>query len=140
MKLVKVSGSAAAWGCLAKLKKNPKLAYWLMKYEKKVHAELKAIEEFRTALVYQVAGQEPPAPGEVKLCTLGVGTPELIEFHKQFTEFLDGESELEWFGTPMEELIEALGAAGNVLSEEDLEVLEPFFTAPAEAAPAAANT
>lgn len=126
MKLAEIWNSARAWGVLSKLKKNPKLAYRLLKYEKKVNAELKVCNKQRETLVYEAAGVEPPA-----IVDLGSDTPEYKAFMVKFQEFMQSESDLEWAGISMDDLIEALGAeTANVLSENDIELLEPFFTEP----------
>lgn len=126
MKLAAIWNSSKAWEVLSKLKKNPKLAYRLLKYEKKVSAELEVLEAHRQKLVYEAAGVEPPA-----IVSLGVESPEFIAFSAKFQEFAQGESDLAWAGITMDDLIEALGAeTANVLSEHDIELLEPFFTAP----------
>ena len=151
MKLSVIQGSAAGWQALSGLKKNPKLAYRLLKYEKKVEHELKLIEKHRESLVYKHAGMEPPAPGEIKpvsipakitetyandedppvTLTREVTNPALIAYQKEFDEFLDTESDLEWIGITMDELIDGLAEReGNVLAEMDIDMIEPFFTEP----------
>jgi hypothetical protein len=51
-----------------------------------------------------------------------------MAFVLKFTEFLEQEAELEPVGIDMDALIEGLDAEkGNVLSEGDLELMEPFF-------------
>jgi len=124
MKLFEIWNSSKAWGTLSALKKNPKLAYRLLKYEKKVNSELEACEKHRQACVYEVSGAEPGS-----VVNIAEGTPEFAVFLKKFNEFLQGESDLDWIGVSLDELIDALDAEiGNVLSENDIELLEPFFT------------
>ena len=128
MKLYEIWNAKAAWTTLSALKKNPKLAYRLMKYEKKVDAELDVCNAHRERIVYQCAGLEPPST-----VSLAEGTPEFTKFLADFNVALDVESDLTWSGVTMDELIEALGAQGaNVISESELELLEPFFESPAE--------
>lgn len=131
MKIAAIWNSSKAWAVLSKLKKNPKLAYRLLKYQKKVAAELEIFEAQREQLVYETSGAAPPA-----VVQLEEGTPEFAAFAAKFQEFAQGESDLQWSGITMDELIEALGAeTANVLSEHDIELLEPFFTPPAPSAP-----
>lgn len=126
MKLYEIWNSSVAWSVLSRLKKNPKLAYRLLKFEKKVAAEIETCEQHRKTLVYEASGLEPPA--EV---TLKEGSPELAAYMAKFNEFMQGDSDLPWVGISMDELIDALGAeAGNVLSENDINLLEPFFAEP----------
>lgn len=132
MKLLDIWNSKQAWAALSALKKNPKLAYRLHKYEKLVSAELDVCDKQRDALIYEAAGETPPPPGVVKVVEVKAGTPEHASYLAKYTEFLTGtESDLPWIGVTMDALIEALGAeTSNVLSEDDLDKLEPFFTEP----------
>lgn len=124
MKLLDIQLSASAWGVLSSLKKNPKLAYRLLKYEKKVEAELNVIEKQRNEYGCEAAGVASGAEWRLE-----PGTPEIASYNEKFNAFLQGDSDLQWIGISMDELIEALGAeTGNVLSEQDIERLEPFFT------------
>ena len=127
MKLVEIWNSVSAWSTISKLKKNPKLAYRLLKYEKRVDKELQVCEKQRQACVYEVRGVEPGTEVEALL----EGTPEYATFLAKFNEFMQAESDLQWIGISMDDLLDGLGAeTGNVLSEYDIELLEPFFTEP----------
>lgn len=128
MKLLAIWNGRFALARLSALKMPPRLAYKLLKYAQKFAAELEACDKQREKYVYEVAGAEPPA-----IVKLEDGTPEFEVFRAKFNEFLQGESELGWSGMTMDEVIDALGSeTGNVISEKDLELLEPFFTAPAK--------
>jgi hypothetical protein len=131
VKLVTIWNSKAAWAALSALKKPPKLAYRLHKYEKLVSAELDVCEKERDRLIYEGAGKVM-TPGVVEHVELKDGTAEFKEFVAKFNEFCVGtESDLPWSGIKMDDLIDALEAErGNVLSEDELEKLEPFFTEP----------
>ena len=130
MQLINIWNSTSAWKVLSALKKNPKLAYRLHKYEKKVQAEAQVCEIQRNAILYEVSGASPGA--SVKL---EPETPEFAEFVKKFTDFLQQESDLDFVGISLDELIEGLGAEqGNVLSENNIDLLEPFFQFPVPAA------
>lgn len=123
MKLVTIWNASNAWATLSALKKNPKLAYRLLKYQKKVIAEHETCEAQRQKYVYEISGAEPGS-----IVALTEGTPEFADFLAKFNEFLQGDSDLEVVGISMDELIEALDAEkGNVLSGPDLDFLEPFF-------------
>ena len=126
MKLIQIWNSVKAWPVLAGMKKSPSLAYKLFKYEKLVQAEIEACEVRRLALIYEVAKAEPPA-----VVSLDAGTPELADFMSRFSEFLATESDLKWSGIQMAELMVTLGAESmNVMTENDILMLEPFFTEP----------
>lgn len=139
VKLVEIWNSAKAWGVLSTLKKNPKLAYRLHKYEKKVNAEMEACNKQRDAIMYECAGVTPPTPPDTLIVQISakiegpdkteIDNPQFIAFVKKFNEALNVESDLEWIGISMDDLIEGLGAeTANVISEQDIELLEPFFT------------
>ena len=125
MKLVQIWNTREAFARLSALKKPPKLAYRLLKYVRKFEVELAACEAHRIKCVYEVAGLEPGTPG----INLLPGTPEFDAFMVLFNLFLANDSDLEPVGIGMETLIEALDAEiGNTLSENDLALLEVFFT------------
>jgi len=124
MKLFQVWNAQAAFKRLADLKKPPKLAYRLLTYSRKFDAEAAICEAHRIACVYAIAGAEPGTVVE-----LNQGTPEFDTFFAKFNEFLSNESDLEPVGLDMDALIDGLDAEkGNVLSENDLALLDPFFT------------
>jgi hypothetical protein len=124
MKLLAIWNARDALGRLSQLRKPPKLAYRLMKYERKFMKEYGLCEEQKNKLVYEAAGVEFGSPN----VTLQPGTAEHMAFVLKFTEFLEQEAELEPVGIDMDALIEGLDAEkGNVLSEGDLELMEPFF-------------
>lgn len=128
MKLTEIWNAAGAWQALALLKKNPKLVYRLLKYEKAVNVELDVCNTKREAILYEVAGVQPPEP-----VTLAQNSSQYVEFMNRFNESLDVESDLPWIGLSMEELIDALDIEkSNVISEQELVLLEPFFTEPAK--------
>ena len=150
MKLVEIWNSTRAWGALSVMKKTPKLAYRLLKYEKKVERELKVCEKQKDALVYECVGVEPPTPPDMVVVSLPptvtvddtenpgetkeVENPQYVEFWKRFNEFLQGDSDLQLVGITMEELIDGLSEKdGNALSEREIELLEPFFASEAAA-------
>ena len=125
MNLLSIWNSAPAWQTIVTLKKSPKLAYRLLKYQKKVAKELEICEEQRKAFVYTAA--DIPAGAGVGV-ELEPGTESHMKFVVIFNEFLLGESDLPWIGITMDELIDSLDAEkGNIISERDIELLEPFF-------------
>ena len=130
VKLIKIWLSATAWQTVYKLKKNPKLSYRMLKYQRKVERELRTCEKAKDEMVYEIAGVDKPAPGDAVACDISGDAEKMIELNKRFNEFLQGDSDLELVGMTLEEFIEQLGDA-NVISEEEIELLEPFFTSPA---------
>lgn len=125
MKLATIWNAREALGRLSQLRKPPKVAYQLMKYEKLVMAEIDTIDKARTAFIMKAAGVAD-AIGPV---TLDVGTPELVAFTIEFNAFLETESDLSVAPLNMDALIDALdGQAGNAMADSDLALVEPFFT------------
>ena len=126
MKLYQLWNVKNAWNVMTSLKKSPQLAYRLLKYGKLIRDELAICEEKRLAFVYEVSGA---APGET--VDIPAGTPEFTVFLGKFNEFLQQDSDLPWAGMTLDELIGALGSeVGNCITENELELLEPFFTKP----------
>lgn len=124
MKLVTIWNARNAFIALAQLKKPPKIAYRLMKYNQRFAAEFDTCEAARVACVYAAAALEPGTPN----VNLLPGTPEFAAFSEKFNEFLTGDSDLAPLDMSMDALIEALDTErGNVLSETDLAMLAPFF-------------
>lgn len=125
MKLVTIWNAREAFATLGALKKAPKVAYRLMKYERKFMAEVDACQKQQDACIYAALGKNPACGERV---SVEPGTPEHNTFVTNFIEFLATESDLGPVDMTMEALIEALGAEqGNALSERDLMLLEPFF-------------
>lgn len=123
MKLLTLWNAKQAWATLSMLRKQPKVAYRLMKYERALNAEMETIERARTEFILKAANAEPGAT-----VTLDVGTPELAAFNADFNAFLNTDCDLRPVGMDMDALIDVLDSqAGNVLSEAELMALEPFF-------------
>ena len=115
--------TVSPWGALARLKKPPKVAYRLMKYGKDIDDEYNVIDRRRIELVHEAAGVEEGQPVKIE-----PDSPEFSRFAVAFNEFLDGESDLKPVGIGMDALIDALDSEkGNVLSEQDLALVAPFF-------------
>lgn len=123
MKLFQIWNAVPAFQTLTALKKNPKLAYSLLKYMKQIESEVAVCEQHRQDCVYEVSGAARGTPVQIEK-----GTPQWDEFNAKFQEFMRTDSDLEAFDLAMGDLIDALGAeTGNVISEDELELLEPFF-------------
>lgn len=127
MKLIEIWNAQDIFRHLASLRKPPKLAYRLMKYERKFTAEMGVCETQRGKCVCEVADVEYGSPAADQIA-LTPGSPEFEAFLAKFNEFLQNESELEPMDMQMDALVDAL-AGENALSENDLAILEPFFRA-----------
>lgn len=133
MKLVQVWNSAVAWQALANLKKNPKLAYRLLKYTRKIEHEIAICEKHRQSIVYELSGMEAPKDGDVLIVDISTDEAKMAELNKRFNEFLQQPSDLPWIGLTMDDLVEGLSAdALNAVSENDIVRLECFFVEPAK--------
>lgn len=138
MKLLSIWNSAATWQHVSSLKKNPKLAYRLLKYEKQVERELLVCQKMQDSLIYELAGVEPPKPGDVLIVNISDDKDKMQVLNARFNEFLQGDSDLDFIGMTLDELIDGLDEKdGNTLSENHIERLEPFFEPVAESVPAA---
>jgi len=127
MKLGTIWNSREAFFTLAALKKSPAVSYRLMKYAKKFADEVDLIDRRRNELILEVLGLEKNDP-EARQASLNPGMPEFNEFVSKFGDFLSTESDLEVSGFDMEELVSILDSEkGNLISENDLILLEPFF-------------
>lgn len=127
MKLLQIWNARTTWTSLSALRKPPGMAYRLLKYERLIDAEIAIIDKSRNEMITKAAGVDPGT-----IVTLGQG-PELDAFVKEFVTFLESESELKPCGIAMDDLVAALDTqSGNVLTESDLVILEPFFTPIAE--------
>ena len=144
MYLYQVWNSHQAWQNLAILKKTPKLAYRLAKYQSRVAEEYKICGKQREDLIYEIAGVVRPEPPDVLIVQIPsrvmteptedtepveIDNPKLAEFFTRFNEFLNNESDLEWSKITMDELLNGL-QPDSFVTEGDLLLLEPFFTNP----------
>lgn len=122
MKLYEIWNAVNAWKTIQALKKKPSMAYQFLMYGKEIGAQLLVCEERRQQIIYEVSGAEPGTPVDL------TGTPEFTKYEAEFQEFMRAESTLKPLDMTLADLITALDAeAGNRISEDDLELLEPFF-------------
>lgn len=128
LKLRDIWISVAAWTEFAALKKPPKLAYRLLKYQRKLNVELKICEKRRVEIIRELAGIDPNESAET-FVSLGQDTQECRQFVVRFNEFLDTESDAELFGLTLDEVFDQLDPSIE-LSEKTIEILEPFFPLP----------
>ncbi len=96
-------------------------------------------------LAYRCAGVEKPTPPDVVIIqippTIEVAeegqeprterNPQHIAFWEQFNAILDADAALAPLDMTLDQFVEQLSAfPSNAISEDDLELLEPFFKAP----------
>ncbi len=122
LNLVQIFTARESWQRLAALKLPPLLGYRLLKYMKKVLAEIEIIEMQRVKLIRDCAGVKEGMDAE-----LVPGTPGHARFVAEFGTLLNQQSDLEPSNTKFDDLIGAISTDGNALSVQDLAQLEPFF-------------
>ena len=133
MKLVDVWNANPAFTALAALKKPAKLAYRLMRYEQRYRKQFVICNEMHDQAVTEAAGVSAGT-----IVTIAGDSPEFAVFEKRFNELCDVECDLEPVGLTLEFLVDELDKMnevakqrglpeGNVLSDDDLKYLEPFF-------------
>jgi hypothetical protein len=133
MKLLQIWNAKEAWGRFSKLKKPPGMAYRMLTYGKQIQSELEVCELQRQHCVCEAAGVEHGTPEAAATTLLPFDenlkpNQKYIEFQDKFNKFLDTEAALSWVGITMQTLAEALDAGQNTISDEDLALLESFFT------------
>ena len=117
--------SVQAWRKLAGVVMKPAVAFKILRYTKLVNAEVEHIEKQRIDLAYEIS--KVPRDKDVKL---EPDTPELAEFQRRFSEVLNTESTLPLLRLDLETVVDALDGKDDVLSVQDLAMLEPFFQYP----------
>lgn len=143
MKMRQIRDSVAVWQRVAKLAKAPALALVLIRYYKKLAAELQLLNEMNDNLIYECAGVEKPTPPDVTIVQIPemieapgeegeepkkVANPQNIAFWEKFNKVLDSDSELFPLDMTLDQFVEELSKfPDNAISEDDLEMLEPFF-------------
>lgn len=125
MKAFQIFQSMQSWQKLANVTLKPKIAFKILRYTKLVDAEFQHIEKQRVAIAYEVSGTE-----EGKDVKIEPGTPQAIEFSRRFNEVLNEESTLTLLRLDLETVVNALDGKDDVISVQDLAVLEPFFQYP----------
>jgi hypothetical protein len=131
MRLANVFGGNAAVGRLATAKLPAKVAYRVLKFARKFEAEFAIVEKQRIALLRDATGAK-----ENEEISLKTDDPKFAEFVEKFNEVLGTESDLALCPLKFEVLLDALESDdGNVLSAQDLAVLEPFFETDEEVKP-----
>ena len=123
MKLLNVYASNAVWGKLIQCKMQPKMAYAILKYVQLVEAEHLIIEKTRVALIHELTNTKEGESAEVK-----PGTEAHLAYVKRFGDMLNVESDLQQSALKFDDLISGPQDQGNVLSAQEIGLLEPFFT------------
>ena len=131
MKLANVFMAKEAMSQLAQAKLAPKVAYRVLKFAKKFEAEFGIVESQRVAILREVAEVKEGEDAKIE-----PGTPEMTSFFEKFAPVLDTDCELEACPLKFDALMDALDSEeGNVLSAQDLALLEPLFESDEEVKP-----
>jgi len=124
MKLGNVYGSQATIRKIVGFGLPPKIAYSVLKYSRKFDAEYSVIDQQRVQLIREIAGTKEGEDAKVE-----PGTPEFVTFAAKFNLIMDTDSDLAPSDMKLSELLSAIELdESNVLSAQDLAVLEVFFT------------
>ncbi len=126
IKLGDILMANASWVKLSKLNFPPMTAYKLMKYAKGIADEFQIIDNERVKIVLRVADAPEDTPPEQ--IRIERGSPEFEKFEKEFGEFLEAPSDIAPMQMSLDSLISLLRGNDNLLSVEDLQLLEPFFS------------
>jgi hypothetical protein len=142
MKLAQIFVARETWKAFAGLKMPPHTAYRLLKYVKRMDSEFELIESQRQKLIKELLEQK-----QARLTAEGIeiaeddknilkpADPEYMKFAgpEGFGGVLETESDLKPFSMTLSAMLDLAGKeAGNVLSAQDLGLLEPFFEEPKE--------
>lgn len=111
-----------AWAALIVLRMKHRIRYKLTKYYKGVAEDIAAIGVKHNEIINRVG--KPDAGGRVSVKS---GTPEHAEYIKEFSEYLNQDSELKRAPFDMDALDDGIDVEGNAISANDLLLLEPFF-------------
>jgi hypothetical protein len=123
MKLANVFTAKDALARLAALRMPSKIAYRVLKFTRKFDVEFAIVEEQRSKIIREITGAK-----EGENASIENGTPEMAKFFESLAPVLDTDCELELCPLSFNDLMEAVDSEeGNVLSAQDLSLLEPFF-------------
>ncbi len=122
MLLGQIFNSITAWNKLATVTMKPLYGYKVLKYVKLVQAEHAIAETQRVALIHEVTGTEDGEDAKIE-----PNTPEFSDYVNRLNEAFTVESELEQIDTSFESVLAAIGDKDDVLTVQDLAILEPFF-------------
>ena len=123
MKLGNVFAAREALVHLAALKMPSKVAYRVLKFSRKFDAEFGIIEEQRVKIIREITGAKEGEEAKIEN-----GTPEMVSFYEKFAPVLGTDCDLELCPLKFEALMEAIDSEdGNILSVQDLALLEPLF-------------
>lgn len=124
MKLANIYGAYGAWGKLAQLKMNPKTAYTILKYLRRVASEYEIVEKTRVALIHELTNTKD---GED--ASIAPNTSTFNSYMARFNEILDVEPDLKPCEVKLDDLIAAISSdQSNVLTTADIAALESFFS------------
>lgn len=123
MKLGNVFAAKDALARLAALRMPSKIAYRVLKFTRKFDVEFGVVEQQRSSLIREITGAK-----EGENASIANDSPDLAKFFEKFGPVLDTDCELEVCPLKFDDLMEALDSEeGNVLSAQDLALLEPLF-------------
>ena len=122
MLLGQIYQSMEAWKKLSALTMKPFIAYQVLKYTKLVSAEYAVADAQRIALIHEITNTKDGEDAKIE-----PQSPEFAQYVEKLNEVMTVESSLEQCAIPLEEILKAIGDKDEVLTIQDLALLEPFF-------------
>lgn len=124
MKLGQVFQALNVWQIVATMKlRNPKVAYRVLKYLKRVQEEFATAEQQRVAIIRDITGTKDGEDAMIE-----PDTSQFREYLARFEKVLSLDCDLEKIDMEIDDLLDAAeGGYDNALSPADLAVIEPFF-------------
>jgi hypothetical protein len=125
-KLGEIFNGFQSWQALASVKMEPKIAYRIMKYIRKIVSEYEIIDKQRIALIHEITDTKESEPAKIE-----PDTQQFFDYLSRFNEVLSIDSDLEPVELYLNEVLEAIYPNQEVsLSPQDMLLLEPFFSEP----------
>lgn len=122
MLLGEIFQSIQAWQKLSGINLPAKLAYKILKYTKLVSAEHAIAEKQRVVTIREITETK-----EGQDATIEPDSLEFQEYVGKFNAIMQTESDLKQLDMDFEEVINAVDDKEEVLTVNDLAMLEPFF-------------
>lgn len=122
MLLGQIFQSIAAWQKLSAVNMKPKLAYKILKYTKLITAEHEIAEKQRVALIHEITGTEEGQDAKIE-----PNTSEFAAYVQKFNEVMLTESALQKLDMDFGDVVDAVDNKDEMLTVNDLAMLEPFF-------------
>ena len=122
MLLGQIFNSVKSWGKLSSVAMQPLTAYKVLKYTKLVEAEYAVAEKQRVALIREITGTTDGQDAKIE-----PDSREFVEYVEKLNGVMAVDSSLAQLDLKLEDVLKAVGDKSDVLTVQDLALLEPFF-------------